>query len=595
MFRVLSCVFTQHNLWLVGLAAVICVLSCAGTVLVMGRIRTSNPTQRQAWLMLAGLAAGGGTWATHFIAMVAYDPGYSIAFDVPQTLLSAVWGVLGAWASVKVFDTVRSAQGRILAGLTLAAAVVGLHYIGMSGVGAGARKEWAWDLVAASFMFCAAFSVLGLNVLAKARAARDQVLGCALLVLGVVSLHFTGVGALTFVPDASVAAPEHTIDRAGLALMVTLGAMAVLTAAFALAIGDQQMSAAKLAAAARMQRLADAAFEGIVMHDGKTVTDANARFAALIGRPVDELVGQPIGAFATLDAIASVAAAITNNQDVAIETRLTGPEGPIEVEIHTRVLSPGVYVSAVRDISVRLRAETAERENLAKSQFIANMSHELRTPLNAIIGYSEMISEDSTDEAAAADAKHIRSSAKHLLALINDILDLSRTEAGQVEIMRDDCDLRALLEETCALVRPNAKANGNVLELSLDASVGRAQADGLRLKQCLLNLVSNAAKFTKDGRIDVAARVQGGDKLEITVTDTGIGMTAAQCARVFEAYAQADGSIARKFGGTGLGLSITRRLARLMGGDVSVQSELGVGSTFKLTLEIEPSAARVAA
>ena len=584
MLRVLYCVFAEHNLWLVGLAALICVLSIVGAVMALDRLDAAAANRRAAWLFLAALASGGGTWATHFVAMLAYDPGLTLEFDEVRTVASAIIGVFGAWAAFQIFVHLKTKWGRTVAGVILGGSVAALHYVGMSGVEAGAREAWAVDLVVASGLLSAAFAVLGLHVLDAAKGWRTKAGACALLVLGIVSLHFTGMGAVTFVPDSTMAPPAHILDRAGLALMVAAGAMVLLIAAFALALADRRLAETKLAAAARIQRLADATLEGLVMHDGKTVVDTNSRFAALLGRSVESLVGQPLAAFTTLDALASIAAAIVQQTDVLVETRLQGAEGPVDVEFHTRALGGGVYVSAVRDISMRKRAETAERENIAKSHFIANMSHELRTPLNAIIGYSEMIEEDSSDARAASDATHIRTAAQHLLSLINDILDLSRTESGRIEICLDDCDLPMLIHEACATVRPTAKANGDTIECEVDPAIQMVAADGLRLKQCLLNLLSNAAKFTENGNICVSAKLIGADWIDITVADTGIGMSRPQLDRVFEAYVQADGSISRKYGGTGLGLSITRRLARLMGGDVSVESEPGQGSTFTMRI-----------
>jgi signal transduction histidine kinase len=595
MFRVLACVFTQHNLWLVALAAVICVLSFTGAVMVLGRLPAASPTRRRAWRFLAALAAGGGTWATHFVAMLAYDPGVEIGFDLGLTLASAVIGVAGAWAAVTVFDRVRTPVGRIAAGLLLGAAVVGLHYVGMAGVEAGARRVWALDLVLASFFFSAAFAIGGLQVLTVARIAHAQTVAVGLLVLGVVSLHFTAMGAITLHILPGAPAPEHALDRAGLAYIVAAVAAAVLLASAVLASADRRISDEKAAAVARVQRLAEASFEGLVMHDGKTVIDANAQFSVLLGYPMDVFAGQPLAQFAPLDALASIEAAIAGGEHAVIETQLAGADGPMDVEIHTRVLNAaeGLYVSAVRDISMRRRAESAERENSAKSHFLANMSHELRTPLNAIIGYSEMIIEDNADVPAARDAKEIRSAARLLLALINDILDLAKTDAGQVEIIVDEFDLAALAAETIGAVHPAAKANGNTLKLAIAPDVGIIHTDGLRLKQCLLNLLSNAAKFTHQGEITLSARKLDDDVVEISVTDTGIGMSEVQASRVFEAFVQADSSITRKYGGTGLGLAITRRLARLMGGDVSVVSTLGEGSTFSLRLPISNDASDI--
>jgi len=585
MFRVLSCVFTQHNLWLVGLAALICVLAFLGAVMALSRLEAAEVKNRRAWLLLAGLAAGGGTWATHFVAMVAYDPGQAVGFDLLLTIASAIIGVVGAWAAFATFTRWRGKWGRISAGFVLGAAVVGLHYVGMAGVQAAAREVWAFDLVAASWLFSAAFAILGMTVLAHAADWRGKTAAGALMVLGVVSLHFTAMGALTLVPDPTLASPTDTIDRAGLALLIAVGATAVLAVAIVLVLADRRLAEIKFAGAARLQRLADAALEGIVMHDGMRIVDANARFATIVGLPLEQIVGQDIASFAPANAIASISAAIAAGDHTMIETRLGSEANSVDVEIHTRPLSHcgGAYVSAVRDISLRRRAEAAERESIAKSQFIASMSHELRTPLNAVIGYAEMIEEDSSDPRSSSDAKHIRTSARHLLVLINDILDLSRTEAGSVEIKLEECDLPALVDEACTVVRPMATANRDALECVVDPQLRMVSTDGLRLKQCLLNLLSNAVKFTEGGTVTVTAR-RAGEHVEIAVADTGIGMTSAQAERVFEAYAQADDSISRKYGGTGLGLSITRRLLRLMGGDVRVESAPGRGSTFTIRI-----------
>jgi PAS domain S-box-containing protein len=409
--------------------------------------------------------------------------------------------------------------------------------------------------------------------------------------LAVVSLHFTGMGAVVFEPDPRIAAPIADIDRTGIAVLVAVLSLCVLVVACGLAMADRQLADAKGAAAARMQRLADAAFEGIVLHDGKYVLDANRQFAVFVGAAPEALIGKRLRDYTRNDLRPDITAEMRTRGVYEFETVLIGPSGETPVEVHSRLLSEGVYVSAVRDISVRQRAESAERENIAKSQFIANMSHELRTPLNAIIGYSEMIVEDSSDKRAAEDARHIRNSARHLLNLINDILDLSRTEAGRVEIMSEQCDLAELIREACAAVQPSAAANGDTLSCDIDA-LGHVEIDGMRFKQCLLNLLSNAVKFTSNGYVRVSARRNGG-WIDVSVADTGIGMNAAQLARVFEAFVQADGSIARRYGGTGLGLSITRRLARLMGGDVLAQSQEGLGSTF--TLRMPARANRVAA
>jgi signal transduction histidine kinase/CheY-like chemotaxis protein len=231
--------------------------------------------------------------------------------------------------------------------------------------------------------------------------------------------------------------------------------------------------------------------------------------------------------------------------------------------------------------------ELADRH---KSEFLANMSHELRTPLNAIIGYSEMLQEDAADlgvEQFTDDLKKINAAGKHLLELINAVLDLSKIEAGKMELYLETFDVAGLVKDIGAVIQPLAARNGNHLELHCPAGIGAMHADLTKVRQALINLLGNACKFTERGTValDVGReRIDERAWIVFRVRDTGIGMTPAQLARLFEAFAQADAATTRKYGGTGLGLALSRRLCRMMGGDVTVESEAGRGSTFTIRL-----------
>jgi GAF domain-containing protein/CheY-like chemotaxis protein len=233
--------------------------------------------------------------------------------------------------------------------------------------------------------------------------------------------------------------------------------------------------------------------------------------------------------------------------------------------------------------------EAADRH---KSEFLANMSHELRTPLNAIIGYSEMLQEDAADlgaEQFTDDLKRINAAGKHLLELINAVLDLSKIEAGKMELYLETFDVVALVRDIAAVVQPLAAKNSNHLELRYPDETGTMHADLTKVRQALFNLLSNACKFTDRGTISlVVTREAVGDQdwMVFNVSDTGIGMTPEQLARLFEAFSQADAATTRKYGGTGLGLALSRRLCRMMGGDVTVESEAGRGSTFTIRLPV---------
>src|SRR5439155_1653042 len=227
----------------------------------------------------------------------------------------------------------------------------------------------------------------------------------------------------------------------------------------------------------------------------------------------------------------------------------------------------------------------------AKSHFLANMNHELRTPLNAIIGYSEMLQEEAQDsgqESFIPDLKKINRSGRHLLDLINDVLDLSKIEAGKMELYLETFDIPNLLEDISTTVQLLVQKNSNVLEVRCPANLGAMRADMTKVRQSLFNLLSNASKFTTNGKITLEAAREispmNGDWIVFRVSDTGIGMTREQQDRVFEAFSQADASTARDFGGTGLGLTITKTFCRMMGGDVTLTSEPGKGTTFIIRL-----------
>jgi signal transduction histidine kinase len=261
-------------------------------------------------------------------------------------------------------------------------------------------------------------------------------------------------------------------------------------------------------------------------------------------------------------------------------------------EAHDTQRLNGEQLAALVD-ELRVTQRAAEAATRAKSEFLASMSHELRTPLNAIILYSELLQEEAQDnpqQMSIGDLQRIGSAGHHLLALINDILDLSKIEAGKMTLAIEQFDVRAMIANLLDTVSPLVEKNNNSLTVRCADDLESLSADVTKTRQILLNLLSNAAKFTIGGAITLDVRrdvLDASAAVVFTVTDSGVGMTPEQTAKIFDPFTQADVTTTRKYGGTGLGLAIVSRFCRLMGGDVSVISEPGIGSCFTVRLPVD--------
>jgi PAS domain S-box-containing protein len=297
-----------------------------------------------------------------------------------------------------------------------------------------------------------------------------------------------------------------------------------------------------------------------------------------------------------------VALAIEGFERQRAQEALSKAKAQLEMTVDQRTAQITATNQLLRsEIADRKRAEIALQEALhkaeaasrAKSTFLANMSHELRTPLNAIIGYSEMLEEEALDsglEDFIPDTQKIRNAGKHLLTLINDILDLSKIEAGRMEVYLEEFDLGNLIEEVVATLHPLVEKNHNQLEVYCSPNLGVMYADLTKVRQILFNLLSNALKFTEGGTVLLGATREpagGSDWVYLQVSDTGIGMSEQQQQGLFQPFMQGDASTTRKYGGTGLGLAISRLFCQMMGGDITIESQLGVGSTFTVQLKVK--------
>ncbi|HEY9671321.1 MAG TPA: ATP-binding protein [Waterburya sp.] len=271
---------------------------------------------------------------------------------------------------------------------------------------------------------------------------------------------------------------------------------------------------------------------------------------------------------------------------------------PAQLEETNQALIEEIVERKRTQAELQKAKEAAESANRAKNQFLANMSHELRTPLNGILGLSQLLKEDALElnySDFVPDLEAIYTSGTHLLSLINDILDISKIEAGEINLYLETFDLATLIDDIVTTTQPMIEKNGNTLVVNCDRNLGTVHADPTKVRQVLLNLLSNAAKFTEQGIVTLdisrqqkskltAAKQPMNSSIIFRVTDTGIGMTPNQLKHIFKAFTQADASTTRRYGGTGLGLTISRHFCKMMGGKITVSSQLGQGSTFTVHL-----------
>lgn len=368
---------------------------------------------------------------------------------------------------------------------------------------------------------------------------------------------------------------------------------------------------------AMQQAVVEHAFDGIlVVDDHDCVTSFNPAAERIFGYSAHEIISEKVDQLIP-DPAHRMYKLISTGSEV-IGRRKAGAYFPMDLTSGQLFLeNKRLYVLIMRDVTrrkqqeeeLRRAKEAAEAASRSKSTFLANMSHELRTPLNAVIGYSEILLEEARDagqQAMADDLERITAAGHHLLAMISDLLAISKIEAGRMELANQQFAVEPLLRDLLVTLAPLAAQNGNRLALQLEAALPVAYADAGKLSQILLNLLSNACKFTKDGVVTLCvsqgeqqkARAQGATEaigvgraaLIIEISDTGIGIPPDQLERLFEPFTQADESSTRRYGGTGLGLAITRRYCELMGGSIEVTSAPGQGSTFRVCLPVlEPT------
>jgi len=505
MIRVLGCITQQHDLRLVVLAGILCLFACATAMSLITRARVTSGRPRLMWICGAGVVAGCGIWGTHFVAMLAYQAGFPVTYDPALTIFSILVAALLCGVG---FALALGRPGPVIGGAITGAAIGAMHYIGMAAVRAPAVAIWDWRYVVSSAVIGIAAMAVGMRVVIRGHGWRSQMAGAIIFTLAICSMHFTGMTAVTYLPDPTVSVPNVVLEPTTLAIAVA--AIAVLIVAL-----------------------------------------------GLVGSLVDSHL--------------SDRAAEESNR----------------LRTHIAELEATKCRLEQTSESLKLALDGAASANQAKSAFLAAISHELRTPMNAIIGFSEILTTETFGSLGGARnkeyVKNIHASGVHLLALINDVLDIARIDTDENKLNEEIVELPGVITDSLRMISHRADLAKIRLVQEIDQNVRFVLADERRLKQILINLLGNAVKFTNAGQITVRGwKDENG--LQISVRDTGIGIAEKDIPVALERFGQVDSRLARKYEGTGLGLPLAKQLVELHGGTLSIDSTVNVGTTVLITL-----------
>ena len=612
MIRLFNCITVQHDLLVLGLAAFVCVAMSVVCSIMLSRMNATTGLLKRIWIAGTALILSAGIWTTHFISMLAYEPGVGFVFDVFWTVTSLGISILFNLTAIALIAANRPWL-RLLGATTLGLGIGAMHYSGMSGIIPDGIKEWDSIHVIASLVCGVGLSILYIELHRRAQSLRMKAITGLVLVLAICGAHFIGMSALTLIPHLTQSAQLLGIKPSTLAFEIAAVAVLIMQAAFGVAILDGRLSKVREENADKMRESEEryhlalkGSSDGVWDWDLKTGDlYCSEGFDQYFGKNAFPTVGHFFAAIHPEDkewVNASYRAHFKDRGKYDQEYRIRCADGDYRWfrikgnavwDINDRAVR---MVGSFTDIQVvKLAREKTEEARRAseeasrmKSEFLANMSHEIRTPLNGILGMAQLMERTELNAKQKRFNQTIISSGTSLLSIINDVLDISKIEAGLVELHEDWFDLQTLLEDAIDAVRGIVETKG--LFCRFDNRLGQdieLFGDVNRIRQILINLAGNAAKFTDEGGVTITVARTKNKQIGFVIRDTGPGIADDQIDLIFSRFRQADGSPTRKHGGTGLGLAISKDFVEMMHGKIGVASKIGVGSKFWFMLPLE--------
>ena len=628
-----------YDPWLVATSILIAVLAAFGALSISSRMAASSSSNaRWAWAGAGACSMGGGIWAMHFIGLLAFSLPCGVAYDPILTIVSIVPGIFASAIALHVIGhTSEPGLGRLaIAAVLMGAGIGAMHYAGMGAMRLDALLRYRIDLFVLSVVVAVALSFAALTAKSRLRhfnlsTTAANVIAALVMGTAVAGMHYIAMQASVFFPAQGSLITGGDLSSTLIAVFIAVISLLLIALVFVASVAGRQFELTRMwqtevarrlslehktqSDRARLQAVFDTAADAIITIDPDgQILQWSAGARRIFGYAPEEIVGKDITllmpephrsrhASYIMSFLKTRETKVIGSSRELSAVRKDGAEFPIELSVsEVRAGDEMFFTGIIRDITVRKQNETelvrareeAEEASVAKSQFLATMSHEIRTPMNGILGMAGLLESTPLNDRQRRLVENVSRSGQALLGIINDILDFAKIEAGKFELSAIPFDVHEAAAEIAELFAERCLKKGLEFIYFVDEDVpSRVIGDPVRLRQVLVNLIGNAVKFTERGEIlvevSLTRRAPDSALVSFTVEDTGVGIPPDQCPKIFDSFHQVDGTMTRSRGGSGLGLSITRQLVELMGGKITVESELGRGSRFAFTSRFQLS------